>query len=109
MAVLGMLADKDMTGVVKTVAPLVDAWFVTGLGTARGAALPVLRDAMAKAGVADDVITDAESPAAALAAAEKAAAKILPRPVRIIGFGSFVTVSALIEAIRATKSLAVYP
>lgn len=109
LAVLGMLADKDMTGVVKTVAPQVDGWFVTGLGTARGAALSVLRDAMAKAGVADDVITDAESPAAALAAAEKAAAKILPRPVRIIGFGSFVTVSALIEAIRATKFLAVYP
>ena len=109
LAVLGMLADKDMTGVVKTVAPEVDAWFVTGLGTARGAALPVLRAAMAKAGVPDALITDAESPAAALAAAEAAAAKILPRPVRIIGFGSFVTVSALIEAFRATKSLPVYP
>lgn len=109
IAVLGMLADKDMTGVVKTVAPEVDAWFVTGLGTARGASLSVLREAMAKAGVPDDLITDAESPAAALAAAEAHAAKILPRPVRIIGFGSFVTVSALIEAVRATKPLAVYP
>ena len=109
LAVLGMLADKDMKGVVATVAPEVDAWFVTGLGTSRGAALPVLLNAMRQAGVPQEKINAAQSPAAALAAAVDAAQKILPRPVRIVGFGSFVTVSALIEAFRKTKDLVVYP
>lgn len=108
-AVLGMLADKDMTGVIRTVSPEVDHWFVTGLGTARGASLEVLKKSLMEAGLTAADITECASPAAALSEAQKAA-MTCGRPVRIIGFGSFVTVSALIEALRSDKkTLAVWP
>ena len=108
-AVLGMLADKDMTGVIRTVSPEVDHWFVTGLGTARGASLEVLKKSLMEAGLTAADITECASPAAALSEARKAA-MTCGHPVRIIGFGSFVTVSALIEALRSDKkTLAVWP
>ena len=62
-----------------------------------------------EAGLTAADITECASPAAALSEAQKAA-MTCGRPVRIIGFGSFVTVSALIEALRSDKkTLAVWP
>jgi dihydrofolate synthase/folylpolyglutamate synthase len=89
LAVLGMLADKDMAGTIGQVSGAVDHWYPGGLAVARGATAAQLGDALAAAGVAAGRITPHATVGAALAAARRAA-----RPGdRIVVFGSFHTVA----------------
>jgi dihydrofolate synthase/folylpolyglutamate synthase len=89
LAVLGMLADKDMAGAIGQVSGAVDHWYPAGLAVARGATAAQLGDALAAAGVAAGRITPHATVGAALAAARRAA-----RPGdRIVVFGSFHTVA----------------
>lgn len=88
LAVLGMLRDKDVAGVVRPLQPLVDDWFLAGLPGPRGLSGQMLRtllaaDGIAVAGTFDDV------PNALQAACAKAGAADI-----IIAFGSFYTVAA---------------
>lgn len=94
IAVCAMLADKDMRGVADQLAERVDAWFIAGLDLPRGASAEALAQALRAAGIADSAIAAHVHPAAAYAAALTAA----DRRDRIVVFGSFHTVAAILEA-----------
>jgi dihydrofolate synthase/folylpolyglutamate synthase len=93
LAVLGMLEDKSIAQVAHAMAPVVDHWYVGALQVPRAANVEYLADQVHK-GLADDraeisVLTDIES---AYGAARDAAAK----GDRIVVFGSFYTVAAVL-------------
>ena len=95
LAVLGMLRDKDVAGVVDKVAGRIDRWYVGGTAGSRGLAGQALaqvvhaRRPQAEAEAFDDVT-------AAFDAAHRAAAA----DDRIIAFGSFLTVAEVMRALR---------
>lgn len=94
-AVLGMLADKDIDGVVEACLGRFDAWFVSSLHVPRGAMSGRLAEALQRQGC--HVAGQHESVAHALAAARQ-----LARPAdRIVVFGSFYTVAAAQQALNA--------
>lgn len=93
-AVFGMLADKDIPGVIEAVDPYVDEWHIAGLPGARGASLERLAEHFAQSGV-DAVIQAPDIVAAFQAACVRAAEN-----GRIIVFGSFLTIAAILEHIR---------
>ncbi len=94
LAVFGMLADKDIEGVVRILKQHIDAWFICTLSGPRGATAARLAQALSD--VAAEV-TAFPDPAQAYAAARKMARD----SDRILAFGSFYTVSAILEAVRA--------
>ena len=88
-AVLGMLADKDVSGVVAAMKDSVDVWHLAGLDGERGA--PVDQLAMRAHAVLDrGPVHEYETVAAALQGAWAAAGSL----DRIVVFGSFYTVAA---------------
>lgn len=89
-AVFGMLADKDIDGVVRALVPLVDTWHVAPLPGPRGASSARLQGALADAGVVPRDIHAFEDIARAYDAARAAANDT----DRIAAFGSFLTVAA---------------
>lgn len=93
LAVAAMLADKDRAGVLEALAPRVHEWFLADLGGARGGQSQALGEVLAQ------VLPAARTslyrqPALALAAALGRAR----RDDRIVVFGSFRTVAAVLEA-----------
>ncbi|MGQ9686424.1 MAG: bifunctional tetrahydrofolate synthase/dihydrofolate synthase [Thiobacillaceae bacterium] len=88
LAVLGMLRDKDVAGVVRPLQPYVDAWFAAGLPGPRGLTGEALRMLLAAEGI-KAVGTYADVPHALQAACADAGAADI-----IIVFGSFYTVAA---------------
>jgi dihydrofolate synthase/folylpolyglutamate synthase len=94
LVVLGMLHDKDIAGVIREVVGRIDLWFVGGLPPPRGAAAQVLQAHLHEIGVdavaAFDDVTGAYR-AACLAAAQND---------RILIFGSFYTVAAVLAEIQ---------
>lgn len=93
LAVFGVMADKDVAGVLQPLRALVDAWFVCDLPLPRAArAADLVRAVAASAGAAAPVSAHA-TPGAALDAALKAA-----NPAdRIVAFGSFYTVGGVLK------------
>lgn len=98
IAVFGMLHDKDQTSVARALSDSFDEWFVGSLTGPRAASAAEVADHMKQAGV-KGCVSEFDSIASALAAAVKRAGEIKDRPVRIIVFGSFVTVAAAVEAL----------
>ena len=88
IAVLGMLRDKDISGVVRAVAPRVTRWHLTTLPGPRGAQSGELRRILAEAGIESSVREHA-SAGEALAAARGEAGE----DDKIVVFGSFLTVA----------------
>lgn len=89
LAVVGMLADKDMAGALAKLRGVVDHWYPGGLNVARGATTAQLTQALAVAGVPTNHITACPDVATALTQVQEAA-----QPGdRIIVFGSFYTVA----------------
>lgn len=89
-AVIGMLADKDVAGVIAASAPHVDVWWPASLSGPRGLPAQVLASQLEAAGLSvGQVSADVD---AALAAARQAASP----DDRIIAFGSFLTVAAVL-------------
>ncbi|MDD3650969.1 bifunctional tetrahydrofolate synthase/dihydrofolate synthase [Immundisolibacter sp.] len=88
LAVLGMLADKDVAGVIAPLADLIDAWHVAGLDGPRGADAQQLAGQLAAVGVAA-VRVHADVAAACRAARQAADAADVGR---VLVFGSFHTV-----------------
>lgn len=97
-AVFGMLADKDIAGVVRLLRDRVDHWLPTSLPGPRGASAEQLATVLQAAGVAGETPQFA-SPAAALAYARAHASE----NDRILVFGSFLTVADVIAALRAER------
>ena len=86
LAVLGMLRDKDMGGVISAVTAEVDAWYLADIDSARGAKARDLQHFLLQQNSKKPIKLFADV-AAALASACKDAAK----NDRIIVFGSFYT------------------
>jgi dihydrofolate synthase / folylpolyglutamate synthase len=96
-AVLAMLSDKDVDGVVRAVAPAVDAWWIAPLPGPRGGGTARLREALGRAGVAQGSVRAYDDVRSAWAAARDAAGEA----DRIVVFGSFLTVAAAMAAGRS--------
>jgi len=94
LAVFGMLADKDIAGVIAALAARVDRWFVATVPGPRGASADALRAQLTSAGVASAAIRTFDDIETAFAAAREAAGEA----DRIIVFGSFLTVAAAMDA-----------
>jgi dihydrofolate synthase/folylpolyglutamate synthase len=110
-AVFGMLADKDMQKVAEIVRPLVSRWFVASLSGPRAASAEQLCEAMRQAGVDMTHVQSFDRVDQALqeAFSQSRQARCQGRTVKIIGFGSFVTVSAILEALKGRMPVSVYP
>jgi dihydrofolate synthase / folylpolyglutamate synthase len=96
-AVFGMLADKDVAGVIDAMRPRVDRWLVTTLPGPRGASAARLAAELERAGVAPAAIASYGD----VAAAFQAAREQVGEADRIVAFGSFLTVAAVLAATRS--------
>ena len=99
-AVFGMFADKDMASVAKIMNRHIDRWFVTGLPKPRGAEALELMDAMQEGGVDMGKVVTCSSVDDAIRKALKESLTEGPETVKIVGFGSFVTVTGIIESLK---------
>ena len=95
-AVFGMLADKDIDGVVAALGPRIGVWHVATLPGPRGATGEHLAARLFAAGVARDAVRIF----ADVAQAWRAAAGTAREADRIAAFGSFLTVAAVLAAIH---------
>jgi dihydrofolate synthase/folylpolyglutamate synthase len=95
-AVFGMYADKDMAGVAASMISRIDRWFVASLPGPRGAGADVMRDRLVAAGVDASAVQIFPDIASAFAAARDNAGET----DRIVVFGSFLTVAAVLAATR---------
>jgi dihydrofolate synthase/folylpolyglutamate synthase len=93
IAVCAMLRDKPVVEVVRTLAPLVSVWHIAGLEGTRGASADELREALTHAGVHAGVHRHASVGQAWAAAQAEAGVDD-----RIVAFGSFHTVGAILRA-----------
>ncbi|GAB4301300.1 MAG: bifunctional tetrahydrofolate synthase/dihydrofolate synthase [Thiohalomonadaceae bacterium] len=89
LAVVGMLADKDMAGTLGQLRDAIDHWYAAALQVPRGATTAQLTAALAAAGAGAERVTACGDVAAALAQAGAAARA----GDRIVVFGSFYTVA----------------
>ena len=95
-AVFGAMRDKDITAMLKRMAPVVDAWYFTDLATPRAARASELAEALRQevgASSRRGTCTCHADPAAALRAALAGA----DPADRIVVFGSFYTVGGVLK------------
>ena len=92
LAVFGMLEDKDIEGVVKAVKASVTQWFIASTGGRRAASVARLVTALAGAGITAPV-----RPCVDIAAAWNVACNSAAEDDKIIVFGSFLTVAAVMR------------
>ena len=93
LAVFSMLADKDVRGVVAAMRQRVDHWFVAPLTASRGASAEQLAGALAAAAGSAAVVH-----CASVAEAYAQACETAMEDDRIVAFGSFYTVAAVMQA-----------
>jgi dihydrofolate synthase/folylpolyglutamate synthase len=96
IAVFGIMSDKDIDAVIAPLIARVDRWEVATLPLPRGSTAEALRHRLQGAGVAPDAVREHVDPAAAYRAAREEAAEA----DRIIVFGSFLTVAAVLAATK---------
>ncbi len=94
IAVFGMLADKDIPGVIAAMRSRIDRWHVATLPGPRGARAADVCVLLERAGVAPAAVGAFDDVGAALRAARERAGEA----DRIIVFGSFLTVAAALAA-----------
>lgn len=94
IAVCGMLRDKAIAEVVGIIAPQVASWHVAGLAGPRGTRGEDMREALNAAGVTSGITVHVDVLAAYAAATAAASAAD-----RIVVFGSFHTVGAILRAL----------
>jgi dihydrofolate synthase/folylpolyglutamate synthase len=97
--VFGMLADKDIAGVVQALTPQIDHWYLADIDHARGAKASLLHEILAHK-VESGLLHDFHHVHDALAAAFKQATK----NDRIIVFGSFHTVADVMPVAKAVAT-----
>jgi dihydrofolate synthase/folylpolyglutamate synthase len=96
-AVLGMLGDKDVAGVVKLLDGKVDFWHLASLPGPRGLTAAALADIVRESGVKGAVTTHDNPAQAYLSAKERAG-----ESDRILVFGSFLTVADVMHVLKVT-------
>jgi len=94
-AVVGMLADKDISGALATLVGKIDVWLLARLDVPRGAAAETLATAVNEGRLGGKVECFA-SPTEAWSHA----AKLAGEDDRILVFGSFYTVAAVMRALK---------
>ncbi len=97
-AVIGMLADKDSAGVIAALAGLIDRWFVCTPDSPRALSASALADCI-RLQASDADVTQRDDPVAALEMAQKQSAV----DDRIVAFGSFYTVAAVLNHARSRQ------
>lgn len=95
IAVVGMLADKDIAGALSALAGKIDVWLLASLDVPRGAPAEALA-----AVVADGKLGGSVECFASPAEAFTRAAKLGGENDRILSFGSFYTVAAAMRAMK---------
>jgi dihydrofolate synthase/folylpolyglutamate synthase len=101
-AVFGMLADKDIPGVIARIGERVDHWHVAPTTGSRGCASAAIAGLLRAAGLGQGdgrSITEYPSIAAAYAGARERASA----DDRILAFGSFLTVAEVLRALRSQE------
>jgi dihydrofolate synthase / folylpolyglutamate synthase len=101
LAVLGMLADKDMQGVIGAVADEIDAWFLADIHNPRGAKASALQKLLLKRSQNSALQISPQISVQTfmnVQAAMEAACKNAGKNDRIIVFGSFYTVADAIAS-----------
>jgi len=93
-AVFAMLEDKDVRGVIDAVKQRIDEWLVSSIDEPRGANAVFLRDELARSGISDHVST-----CETIADAYRSACDRAGQDDRIVVFGSFHTVAAVLAAV----------
>ncbi|MBU3657798.1 MAG: bifunctional folylpolyglutamate synthase/dihydrofolate synthase [Rhodocyclaceae bacterium] len=96
--VLGMMADKDMAGVLQPLVKLITRWYLTPVDSVRSATPEQLQATLCELGVKPAQIECFQNPALAYAAARKNAAE----SDRIVAFGSFLTVADVLRDLGRT-------
>jgi len=96
LALFSMLGDKDVESVVKAMAPQVQGWYLAGLDDPRALSKAVLQQRLSVAGIPQQQIQGFECVDAAYTVA---LAEAVPGD-RILVFGSFLTVSAVLEFLQ---------
>ena len=95
IAVVGMLADKDIAGALAALRGKIDLWLLAGLDVPRGASVETLAGIVAEAELGGNIERFA-SPLEAFAQAVKLAGD----NDRILVFGSFYTVAAVLREMK---------
>ncbi len=94
LAVVGMLADKDIVGTLQPLKDKIDVWHVATLDGPRGTSAETLAGIIVGAGLGGEVVCY-PSPVVAMQAAKGGATE----SDRILAFGSFYTVAGALEAL----------
>jgi len=92
IAVFSMLSDKDIASVVDILHPVIDTWHIASIQHPRAAALDYLQTCLSQKVPLAHIHLHADLPAALRTAYKKAA-----KNDKIIVFGSFFTVAAILE------------
>lgn len=100
-ALVGMLADKDIEGVLGGLRAAIDVWHVAGLAGARGAPASRLLAALQAVGVRDHVHHHPD-----VAGAWPEIGRRLVPGDRLVVFGSFYTVAAALQALQREAAAA---
>ncbi len=90
-AVFGMLADKDIGGLVKELGPIVDQWYLTGIQDGRGTSVDEIAAQVAAAGARRIEVCQTVEQACQRAYSDSTAGD------RVIAFGSFHIVGPALE------------
>ena len=98
IAVVGMLRDKDISGVAAALSPVIDAWHLASLQGPRGATSDLLASVLARVAPSTPHTCHA-GPVEAFRAARSAATP----DDKIVVFGSFLTVGAVLALLSAEK------
>ncbi|HEX5463504.1 MAG TPA: bifunctional tetrahydrofolate synthase/dihydrofolate synthase [Burkholderiales bacterium] len=96
IAVFAMLGDKNIGGVIEIMAPHIDDWYVAGLQEPRGTTVELIAEALAQQRVRGGVRTFAT-----VADAYRSACGDARENDRILVFGSFHTVAAVMQERRS--------
>lgn len=96
--VLGMMADKDLVGVLKPLLKQINRWYLAPVNSPRSASPVQLEEILVGLGVKTGQIELYENPAIAYAAARKNAME----SDRIVAFGSFLTVADVLRDLGRT-------
>jgi dihydrofolate synthase / folylpolyglutamate synthase len=100
VAVFAIMADKDIDAVIAALTPRIDRWHIASLAPPRGASATLVHDRLRAAGVDAAVIRDFVDVAEAYLAAREAVSDA----DRIVVFGSFLTVAAVLAATQSRVS-----
>lgn len=98
LAVCGILADKDVEGIVAALSGIVDEWVIAALSGDRAAPADALVERIRLAGAAR------VAPGGDVAAACSFAATVARSGDRIVVFGSFLTVGPALDAVAALRT-----